>query len=314
VLKRWRVGSAVALLAVFVIVALTGANAAGVVTQSGPKLFAAGGGGGGGGNRLKGDEYLASVITSSGDGPNFGFDTRNITNPTNTVTRTYNATGGPANRPYVRLVVTDTLDINEWGNEWSDNNWYPGSPRWGQSIFVRFSVRLQGAHQRFGKIFVFNAGAPQDGDDRFIVTIEDWATGGSVINLQRGAHTYIRTTDGSYISATPGDPETGGWSYSETGQALPSLNVWYDVQIEIRFASAEGVMDGYLKCWVDNDTYASTPWVTTADIPLTYQTGDNAKFLTMFAYWQAIGSPFTVDMADIRIGPTFDSNWNASGT
>lgn len=265
-----------------------------IISIAGPgsRLYTAGGGGGG--NRLAGDEIFEMLYGAS-DGPNYGtqgYSNAGVPPPTISITR--QATGGPANRPYLNYQITDT-ELFEFGANWTLESPFgnPSSPvvTWGQSLFIRFSYRLQSHLDQTQKIFILNPGDAQASGDR------------SIINMVGNPTEYIITAG------------LGGGASVQTGDQT-ALNVWHDVQFEVRFASDSSSSDGYMKLWFNNDTYAS-PTSSATGIPTRWRLGSvGSEWLDLFGYHQADVAntlPRNMDISDVRVGPTFDSNWHSSG-
>jgi hypothetical protein len=251
-------------------------------------------GGGGGGNRTVGDEIF--VMTNGvSDGPLYGFDsyTRDPDGDLATISITRVGSGGPANRPYLNYQIT-SASTPEAGAGWNLESPYgnPSSPvvTRGQSLFVRFSYLPIGDYDQTQKIVQQNPGINQ----RSITTIKENSS-----------------PDGFYVAQgiNGGDVPMGA--------LLTGFTIWRNVQIELRFSTTEGATDGYQKAWVNNDTYAS-PTGTNSGLYVSYR-GNNIvgeEWVTFAGLHQGTLSgniPREFHIADFRVGPTFDSNWHASG-
>jgi len=241
-----------------------------------------------GGDRLVGDEYFSSDMSSASDGPNYGFDSwYGEAGRADNITLTHFASGGPANRPYVRYVI-DSENNGEFGHGWA---WTVPRQQisWGSTIFYRFSLYLTQQSQE-QKFLMF---ASSGGSQRLILTIEDWGPGFALRLQKDGGDQFVQWPTG--------------------GAASSAYNQWINVQVEHRFDSAPGAGNGYYAMWVNNDN-RSAPNVSRANTTLPADNGSSNSYLTFSGYHQGDQSGIrTFRVADFRIGPTFDPSWSGSG-
>ncbi len=249
-----------------------------------------------GGSRTVGNEWFAENMTAS---PSFGFTSNGLewdnsaTGNEIAVTRT--ASGGPQGRPYIRQTIANT-SLYEFGSGWRRQ---PASPAtYGQRIYLRFSFRLMGHYNQTQKVMIYNRGT-SDSRGRSILIIQPWANG----------YVWRMAIDGGLNCQTDGGRWTGtGWQGGNT--AHTDLGQWSDIQVEIRFSSAQDVPDGGYKIWRNNNNYDAPDCMSTNHV---VNAGTSNNYMSWSGYHQADVAgrlPRTFDHADLRLGPTFDPNWH----
>lgn len=267
---------------------------AGIVTQSGPRLYASSSSSSSssGGGRLVGDE-IAAMTNGVSDGPNYGLSGYGGESNCGTdVAITRIATGGPDNRPYLRYVITTS--IAEFGCTWTIDSPYgnPASPTItrGQSMFMRASYKAITSTDQTQKFFETNHGT---GDSRSITVVKQWDDPSNNYVISQGL-------DGGDIPIT--------------GSLLTTGN-WYNIQVEVRFSNPENTANGYHKVWINNDTYASPDYFDN-NIVVDYRSTDTPgeEYVALSGYHQGTVNPGReFHIADFRLGPTFDASWHSSG-
>jgi len=246
-----------------------------------------GGGGGGGGDRLVGDEWFASDLSIS---PDRGFETYywDQTADGTEVTRTYNASGGPGNRPYIQETINTGVALSEFGSLSAVTPSLAQTPSHGDNFFIRFSLKLVGHTNQIQKLFQWGF---LEGGDRVIFVVQ-------------------QETSEIWEARIARD----GGLWAQTSLSL-GIGIWYDIQVEVQLASSSGANNGDARIWVNNDTYASPDAETLNIVDVMSPSGSTGE-LGWSGYHQGDVNtqlPRTWHWADLRVGPTFDSTWHATG-
>jgi hypothetical protein len=120
------------------------------------------------------------------------------------------------------------------------------------------------------------------------------------------------------IPAFQGNPYTRSWNMviSKDGgddlvttREYTTLGVWHDIQIEIKYSSATGVLDGYYKVWIDNNNYSS-PTIQRVGIVVNRPPDSNSLVFGYMNNGLVSGAVYEFEHADFQIAATFDPAWN----
>jgi hypothetical protein len=171
---------------------------------------------------------------------------------------------------------------------------------WGESFFYRGRWR-------------FSAGTDFDGRD------QGDGSAGSLWRIKVALFGNNSTvSDSRIIPGFEGYPLAGGgiyWQYyvgiedqiTRTGNET-IMGDWFDFQVEFRYSSAPDVEDGWVKIWINNNTYESPDGVdTTVRLNLPDTETISQGYINNGI---ANGSELVFDHCGIEIGTEFDATWH----